>query len=315
MLENLIFSLNTVIPWILMAALGFLFKRFGLIDDNFLAKGNKLVYFLCLPAMLFANMYGANLNELVDFGFIMFTLGWAVVSFGVTWILCIFFMKDKSAVSAFVQGSCRSNLGVLAIPIAFSLLGYDAVKSILALAVLIPSYNIICVILLTLHSQKSDKTVSLKAVVMSIVKNPLIISIVLGVTLSLSGLRLPIFISTTVTSLSHITVPLALICIGAGFVFRSVGEKFKYVLSSSIIKVIVMPALATLAAFLFGFRGNELTIIMLINGVPAAVAGYIMVIEIGGDSAIAANNIMLTTLFSAFTLPVFIFIFKTLGII
>ncbi|MCL2249728.1 MAG: AEC family transporter [Oscillospiraceae bacterium] len=315
MLENLIFSLNTVIPWILIAAVGFLFKRLGLIDDAFLEKGSKLVYFLCLPAMLFANMYTANLNELIDLGFILFTLGWAVFSFGLTWVLCIFFMKEKSAISAFVQGSCRSNIGVLAVPLAFSVLGDSAIMSILALAVLIPTYNIICVILLTLHSQKDNNSVSLKMLLMSIAKNPLIISIVLGITLSLSGIRLPAFISTTVSTLSHITVPLALLCIGAGIVFRGVGDKLKYVLSSSIIKVIVMPALATLAAFLFGFRGYELTIIMLINGVPAAVAGYIMVAQIGGDSAIAANNVMLTTIFSAFTLPVFIFIFRSLGII
>jgi len=76
-----------------------------------------------------------------------------------------------------------------------------------------------------------------------------------------------------------------------------------------------MPVIATIVAYLIGFRGNDLAILMLINGVPTAIAGHVMVVEIGGDATVAANNIMLTTILSAFTLAVFIFVFRMLGVI
>jgi len=313
--ENIVFSLNVVIPWVLMAAIGFLFKRWGIVDENFLAKGNKVVFLLCLPMMLFGSVYNSDLSEIFDLNFLLFVLGWAVLSFVAIWGLCLLLIKDKSVISAYVQGAYRSNVGALAVPLAFSVLGDGALRSVLALAILIPTNNVLCVILLTLHSKKEGESMSPKNFLLAIAKNPSIISVVLGIAVSLSGLRLPVFVNSTISSLSQVTVPLVLFCLGASIVFRGFDSKFKYALSSSVVKVIAMPVIATIVAYLIGFRGNDLAILMLINGVPTAIAGHVMVVEIGGDATVAANNIMLTTILSAFTLAVFIFVFRMLGVI
>ena len=315
MTQNIIFSLNIVLPWIIMTAIGVVLRRFRIVDEGFLAKGNRIVFLIFLPAMLFGSVYHSELSDSFDVGFILFVAVWTVLSFCAVWILSTIFIKDRSVISAFVQGACRSNVGALAVPLAFSVLGDGAIKSVLALVVLIPIYNIMCIILLTVHSLADGKKISAKGIFVSIVKNPSIISIVLGVAFSLSGLVLPFFASATISALAQVTVPLVLICLGANMVFGSVDGKFKYAIYSSIIKVVAMPVAATFFAFMLGFRGEALVILMLLNGVPAAVAGYVMTVEIGGDANVSAKNIVLTTIFSAFTLALFIFLFRSFGVI
>ena len=315
MLQNIIFSLNIVLPWIIMTIIGVMLRYFKIVDDGFLTIGNKIVFLVFLPVMLFGSVFNAELSDSFDVGFILFVAIWTIISFLVVWILSLIFIKDRSVVSAFVQGSCRSNVGALAVPLAFSVLGEGAIKSVLALVVLIPLYNIICIILLTVYSEKDSKQMNTKGILVSILKNPPIISIVLGVAISLSGLSLPIFVDSTISALSQVTVPFVLICLGANIIFSGVDDKFKYAFYSSVIKVVIMPAAVTLIGFLLGFRGEDLIILMLLNGVPAAIAGYVMVVEIGGDSNICAKNIVLTTVFSAFTLASFIFLFRTFEVI
>jgi len=265
--------------------------------------------------MLFWSIYTANLNEYFDIRFILFVAVWTILSFLAIWALSILFIKDRSIISAFVQGSCRSNVGALAVPLAFSILGYGAVKSVFALAILIPLYNIMCVVLLAIYNSDNKNKLSIKNTLVSIAKNPSIIGIALGICISLTGFQLPHFIGSTVSSLSQVTVPLVLIFLGASIVFNESMGKLKYVVISSIIKVLVMPVCVTVIAFLFGFRGSDLTILMLINGVPTAIAGYVMIKVMGGDDRVASSNIILTTILSAFTLALFIFVFKSLGII
>ena len=315
MISNLVFSINIVAPWIVMVAIGFMIKRLDIIDDQFATKGNRIVFLIFLPSMLFWSVYTADLRAYFDLRFILFVTLWTIITFFVIWGLSVTFIKDRTVISAFVQGSCRSNVGALAVPLAFSVLGDSAVKSVFALAVLIPIYNIMCVVLLTVYNVSSEKKFSVRDAFISISKNPSIISILLGIGISFIGLQLPDFISSTVSSMSQVTIPLVLIFLGAGISLKGNADKFKYVVSSSLIKVIVMPLCVTLVAYAFGFRGSDLAILMLINGVPTAIAGYVMVKVMGGDGAVASSNIVLTTILSAFTLAMFIFAFMSLGII
>ena len=168
--------------------------------------------------------------------------------------------------------------------------------------------------MLTVHSEKT-KAISAYGMFLGIIKNPPIIATAFGIIVSLAGIRIPIFMEETTMHLAAITTPIALMCLGGNMAFSGYNPKFKFALVSSLVKVIAVPLAATFAAYLFGFRGDDLTIIMIKNGVPAAVVGYVMLVELGGDVYTASTNVVLTTLLSSFTLTFFIFGFRMLGII
>jgi len=74
-----------------------------------------------------------------------------------------------------------------------------------------------------------------------------------------------------------------------------------------------MPIAGILVAYLFGFRGSDLTLIMILNALPMAVGAYVMQAELGGDTYIGASVLMITMVLSALTLTLFIFLFRVMG--
>ena len=97
------------------------------------------------------------------------------------------------------------------------------------------------------------------------------------------------------------TLPLALICAGASLNFGALKKDMSTALLSAIGKLVVVPLLITLGGYFFGYRGMQLGVLFLMSSAPSASAGYIMVRAMGGNSALAANVIVLTTIASVFS--------------
>ena len=77
----------------------------------------------------------------------------------------------------------------------------------------------------------------------------------------------------------------------------------------------MIPGLLTLVGVLLGFRGIELGTIFLFNASCTVVAGYVMAASLGGDTAIAAESLGLTALFSSVTVTVGLTILLYFGLI
>jgi len=318
MLYNIIFSLNIVLPLVILAALGYIAKRMGLLTDTFLAGGNKVIFHMAIPATLFNSLYSADLSEVFDLGFIAFIAIWTIASFTIIWILTHLALRKRhpGVTSAYVNGAHRGNLAMLGLPLLFTILGdgSEGAKVALAAAIIIPLYNIQTIVMLTLHSS-IQKKVSIKGLLLSIIKNPPIIGIAFGLAAAFAGITLPVIAGHTISSLASLTVPLALICLGGAMTFKGFDAKFSLAISASLVKVVILPIITIALAWLLGFRGNDLTILMILHGVPTAVGSYVMIVEFGGDAYVAGTNVMMTTILSAFTLSILIFAFRTAGII
>ena len=55
-MDTLLFALNAILPIILLILLGYLLKKKGFLDEDWFKKGNKLIFRVCLPCMLFINV-------------------------------------------------------------------------------------------------------------------------------------------------------------------------------------------------------------------------------------------------------------------
>ena len=56
-MDSFLFALNAVLPIIIMVVIGYFLKRIGFLNAEFAKMGNKLVFRVLLPAMLFLNVY------------------------------------------------------------------------------------------------------------------------------------------------------------------------------------------------------------------------------------------------------------------
>lgn len=83
----------------------------------------------------------------------------------------------------------------------------------------------------------------------------------------------------------------------------------------SALKLVISPVIMVLAAALLGYQGEDLVIMFVIFGVPTAISSYAMVQAMDGDSDLAAASIFYTTVLSVVSTTLFIFAFRSFGVL
>lgn len=325
-MDSLLFAINAVLPIILTVAIGYFIKRLGFVDESFTKKANKLVFKFFLPAMLFLNVYKMNIEESVDFAYILYVLSFTVAIFFIALPIITLITKKSDRRGPLLQAVFRSNFALIGLPLAQSLFGDEGViVAALLSAVTIPLFNILAVISLTIFTGDKKK-ISIGKIFWEIVKNPLIQSIFLGfIALLMRALFIdfnidfrlsdtPIY--TVLGYLSNMATPLALIILGAQFEFSAVKELKKEILFGSVMRVIIVPLIALGIALIFRstFNGAHFAAFVAVFATPVAVSSVPMAQEMNNDSVLAGQLVVWTTLLSAFTVFIFTFVLKALSI-
>lgn len=314
------FSFNGVFPLILIVSLGLFLKRIQLYDDHFIQQANRFCFLVAFPLQLFYNIYHIDYNNKPDGFLIVFIVSSITILVVLLSITVPLLMPDKSRRGAFIQGAYRSNFLLIGLPLAKNLFGDSGVEvASLALPVVVPIYNFFAVVVLTLFANKDDKSSKIKIsylkLIIEILKNPLIIASILGLILGTLHIPIPIFLDRAVGDVGSVATPLALILLGGGFSFSALNGRIKTALLATFLRVIGLPFLVLIVAIFIGFRGVELSTILIIFASPSAISGFIMAKNMNNDEVLAGQIIVLTTIFSSITLFVWVFIFRLLGLI
>jgi len=315
MIDNIIFTGNVVAPVFLLIALGYFVKRINVINENFVEITSKFVYSVSLPALVFINITEIDLSEAIDFNQIIYIYAATLFNFFVVWALSIPFIKDGKNLSVFVQGAFRSNFAIVGFAIVSKLFGSFALgKASLVLAFILPLYNVLAVIILTVPLRKERK-LNLKSTLYEIMLNPLIVAVIVGLLFSYFKIIIPPVINSTVGFLSELALPLALVGIGGSLNLQNIKRAQGLAFTSSAIKVILVPLILTLGAYYFGFRGIDFGIMFVLFASPTAIVSFIMAEAMGSNSKLAGNIVLISTVASVFTIAVGIVILKELALI
>ena len=108
--------------------------------------------------------------------------------------------------------------------------------------------------------KKAKNTGKIKEASVNIAKNPIIISIVLGLIAALLGVHFPVIVDKTINSVAQLATPLALIVLGAGFEGRKALAKIKPTLWAASIKLFFQPLVILPLAAVLGFSGETVTV-------------------------------------------------------
>jgi len=324
-MADLLFAVNATMPIVMLVAVGYILKRVGMLDGTVAKVLNKLVFRVFLPCMLFLNMY--NIKDLadIDFGFVLYALAATLVLFGVAYITVMFFTKDNSKRGALVQAVFRANYALVGIPLATSLFGTEgAIAATVLSAFLIPVFNALAVIGLSVFS--SGKKPSLKKILIGVVKNPLIQSIALGfVVLGIRAIFVRFGISfrlsdvepvyKTISSLSSVATPLALLALGAQFELSAIPHLKKYIIFGVLTRNLIVPLLGIGVAYFIGaFSGAHFATFVAVFCTPVAVSSVPMAQEMDSDVSLAGQLVIWSTLFSAISIFLSSYVLKLLGI-
>ena len=339
-LSNLAFTCNAVLPIILLILIGYFLKRIKLLPDSFWKMANKLCFKLCLPAMLFINIYNvSDLSGIIkQWRIVLFCVIAILVIFFLGLIFVILFVKEDKQKGVILQCVFRSNFAIIGVSLAESLSNGRTEPVALAAvisAISIPLFNILAIISLSIFIKDDNKKISVKDIVLKIVKNPLIIGVFLGIfALMVSELlsinrdtplftiksNLP-FLYTTINYLKNMASPLALIALGGDFTFSAVSKLKKQIIYGVVGRVIFTPVVCLIVVYFIN-KNNLLNVensmcfpaLIALFGTPVATSSAPMASEMNNDEELAGQLVVWTSVVSVFTLFLIIFTCSSLGI-
>ena len=324
-MDSFIFAVNAVSPIVLMVVAGYVIKRLGIINESVAKSINKVVFRLLLPCMLFLNVYNIKDTSSISPNYIIFSVAASIVVFFAACFTSGLVTSDRASRGVLVQASFRSNYALVGIPLATSLFGSEGsmIATVLS-AFSIPIFNILAVICLTVFGNKGKPDV--KKILLGIAKNPLILSILMGfvcllirgvftkfdISFRLSSIT-PVF--SMLTEFSKASTPVALIALGAQFEFSAVARLKKQIIFGTLVRTLIVPTLAlSVALALKCFNGAHFAAFVALFATPVAVSSVPMTQEMNGDTTLAGQLVVWTTLVSAFTIFFFSFMLKEVGV-
>jgi len=140
----------------------------------------------------------------------------------------------------------------------------------------------------------------------ALVRNPLLMSTLLGLMGNLAGLQMPTSIEILLTRLGSASVPLGILCVGASLSWQPTQGSLPVLSWLIAVKLLLMPAVAWLIAMLMGLDAVKTQMLVLFASLPTASAAYVLAIRMGGDGRLVGITITIATVLSAITIPMWL---------
>lgn len=303
--------LDAVFPVFALIALGAWLRRRGLTDRAFLATGDRLVYYVFFPVLLFWKIGGAVAPETLPWSLWIAGLG----SMLAMWILAAIVMRalrlPPVRQGAFSQSTFRFNTYV-AIAVVFNAQGNEGVARLgELLGVAIPLANVLAVVTFIWASRETlDQRQRVRMTLLALVRNPLILACAVGMLWARLLPPWPTAVDNTLRLASTFTLPFALISIGGALTFHGLRSRIVPTAAATALKVAVMPLIGFAALHLLHITGDDRLTAMLFFAMPASTAMYVLTRELGGDSDLSSAIIVLSTLASFVSLSVVLTVFS-----
>ena len=313
-MDNFIVAINAVIPMFFFIVVGLIIKYTHLMSDDDVKHFNKMLFRIFFFAMLFYTTYTMDVSQTFRPRLIIYGMVALIILYLVDFVLVCLFEKQPHRRGAMIQAIYRSNFVFMGIPMVSNLYGTEQISvTTMMIAVIVPMYILLGVF--TLELFRGGK-INPASVFKNILTNPMIMGTIFGAIFLFSGIKIPHALLKPIGEISNATSMLALVVLGASFHISSTKEHMPQLISVIVSRLLIAPMLILgIAILYFNFRNIELMTLVAINCSPSAVASFTMAQQMGSDADLAGNAVVFTTAFSAITICLWIFFFKSMGYI
>jgi len=254
-----------------LVGLGFLARKLHLLRAGDERVLNALVYYFALPAFLLLELAQATYSREV----LRFVLAGGGPLFLLVLLLGLLRLLRLSRENFYLLSvsTVFGSLAFFGIPFVEYAVGREEALKLAALSVgLLAPFGVAFVLtLLELHqNQESPWVRAVGKTLRRLARNPLILSILMGLALGIGKVELPRFFQQILRYLSGTVAPLALFSLGV-FLFGRPYKAIPKALGLSLLRLAILPALTLGFARVLGLSSLETTILVIMNGTPLAV--------------------------------------------
>jgi predicted permease len=302
------------LPFFALIGLGYGAGRSRFFSPEATAYLTKFVFYFALSAMLFRFSSNLTIADILDWPFV-FAYLWGTMTIYLV-ATGIAFLRGLSVAEAAVEAQVAviGNVGFLGIPMLVLLLGEAAIGPVmLVLAVDLIVFGSLIVILITGSRDGRMSLGVLRTVGLGLLKNPMIVSIVLGLTVSALALPIPAPVNEFMSILGGAATPGALFAIGASLATKS-AERVSVALWLSTCKLVLHPASVAFAALVvFPVAAYPAGVMIAAASLPVAGNVYMIAQHYGVAPQRVSASILISTAVSIVTVSVVISVVTNLG--
>ena len=295
-----------LLPDFLLIVLGALLYRFAPFEKSLWAGIEQLVYFVLFPALLFLSTSTANFHGAGTSLFIFTGCSATLAGIALGWLSLLLFRIDRLDFASAMQTGFRFN-SYIALAAASRLGGTEgtALMAIL-LGLNVPLANAAAVHALARHGEGG--------VWGAMLRNPLIIATLSGLIVNAFGLRLPDALAATLGRLGAASIALGLMAVGAGLRVGGSQGNPAFRVWMLTVKLLILPAVTLGVGLVLGLPHLQLVIAVTFAALPSASSAYILAVRMGGNGALVAWLISVSTAASALTLPLWLLLVTALSL-
>lgn len=287
-------TLAIIAPLALICFLGYFTVRVKLFNQAQMDGLSAICFNLLIPLFLFRTTYSTDLSAEIS-------LSW-FASFYIP-VICYFLVvytinkwRNKNTNKATLESltASYSNTVLIAIPIiTFYLSEQSAGRAF----VLIAFHSAILFSFTELLINNTGYKTILRTL-----KNPIVLSILAGLSCNLIGLHIPKELLAPLATLSNSAIALALFGLGASIYFLPIKGNRTLALTYSLAKLFILPLMAyVLAHYGFKLTSEQTFIVVLLVASPTGVGAYIMAKKYQHSENTAATTVVFSTLLSPLT--------------
>lgn len=297
-------SIETIIPIIIIIAIGYIMRRFKVLRPDDASVLNKIVINIAIPSLIFTTIYDIDLSIL----HVIAPIPLICIAVGaISGIIAYVFAKIKKyhhkAVWSIVLTSAMFNSGFLGYPVVLGVFGIDGlVRAVFYDLGSMMLFIVFGVLLLLIFGGKYT-TILKRAFIF-----PPLLAVILALILNFINFDIGFLAFKTLEYLSNAAIPLIMIALGLSLEFRGIKENINAVFSVSVIKLLIAPLIASIIVLISGMGSLERQVTIIEAAMPSAMLSLVLAITYDLDVKIAAACIFATTILSLGTIPLILFI-------
>jgi len=277
----------------LVLAAGWLFRRFGIVEEGAEKAFNQYLYYLALPALIIIKIANTPLAGL-DWRFLAVnTLPLAAVM-AAAWGFWKAGKIDWRLARLLIIVSALGNTVYLGFPVAAMRLGEEAI-GYAAIASSIQNIFIFTFgfLLMTLVCERDCPPARFARL---IGRSVVLWASVAGLAIAGFGLHIPELLHRVLADIGKTTLPLSLFTLGVGLYGKKIAHNLPRIALVSGLKLLLLPAVYLLTARLLGFYGFVPKVVFIEMVMPVAVMNYVVAKEFDFDEDLVGQSILFSTL-------------------
>ncbi len=292
---------NVILPVFLMIGVGVLFEKIK--KPDFKSISDLTLYFLA-PCLIFEALLKSK-ESISEFTF--FAIIFMILLTSALWIASIIFAKllklDSLEAKAFSLSTIMMNCGNFGVPLILFAFGD---KSLIYAVVILVTFTFPLGTLAVFIA--SSGKASVKKSIIEIFKMPLFYSIIIAIFFKYFHIPVPQLIMKPLIFMGESAIPVLLILLGMQLARTNLTANFKPIFGSCFLRLIVSPIIAFLICKLLKIEGLAQKILIIQTSTPSAIIPLLYAINYNTRPDIVAGTIFFSTIFSAITLTILLYL-------